>query len=365
MAASVNLVRDITTSLYKINLDSEIENKRLESIRTLFNSVRKYDKPRLISNIFHRYIMKEDRFLLNFKSFYDDVYITKHTNSKKAKILKLEDKDIYDLYFDNYSMREISRKRSISQATVSRRRKEFIDIIIKYLIKYHAEEIFMIIDTFVSHIDLRDLISKYAPQQGRVISDNDSNDINNENIIEEEENMLNEEYNEYTDELDDEEDDIKMVYDESDINQFVAVKNDEESVENSTDIDILKAQRILKTGKLYKKYSKLHKIYKSTVKPKSINKRIKKIDKLIDDIVSLKHDISEIDRILPNKKFKVTIEELLSQEFEIEAPSEDELYDTVEKLYRNGKLILDNPSLIHTGVQLSEDSQFVDIPIKL
>ena len=46
------------------------------------------------------------------------------------------------------------------------------------------------------------------------------------------------------------------------------------------------------------------------------------------------------------KKFKITIEETVSQEFEIEATSLEEAMDTAEQQYNNGELVLEPGNLV-------------------
>lgn len=46
------------------------------------------------------------------------------------------------------------------------------------------------------------------------------------------------------------------------------------------------------------------------------------------------------------KKFTVTVEEHVSQDFSIEAPSREEAEALAEKMYRDGKLVLEPGNLL-------------------
>ncbi len=60
-------------------------------------------------------------------------------------------------------------------------------------------------------------------------------------------------------------------------------------------------------------------------------------------------------------EYKVTIEETISQEFIIKVNSEDELKDIIYDDYRNGKLILDNPSLLDTKININNSNEWIKI----
>ena len=54
-------------------------------------------------------------------------------------------------------------------------------------------------------------------------------------------------------------------------------------------------------------------------------------------------------------KVRVTIEEIISQKFEVEVSSLDNAYDEVRQMYKDGKLVLENPSLITANVLIRDD----------
>ena len=56
-------------------------------------------------------------------------------------------------------------------------------------------------------------------------------------------------------------------------------------------------------------------------------------------------------------KLKVIIEEVQSQEFEVEVSSIDNAYDEVRQMYRDGKLVLENPSLTQANMMTIEDGR--------
>ena len=55
-------------------------------------------------------------------------------------------------------------------------------------------------------------------------------------------------------------------------------------------------------------------------------------------------------------KTKVIIEEVISQEFEVEVSSLDNAYNEVRKMYRDGKLVVDNPTLIQANVMIPDEN---------
>lgn len=55
-------------------------------------------------------------------------------------------------------------------------------------------------------------------------------------------------------------------------------------------------------------------------------------------------------------KVKVIIEEIISQEFEIEVPDGVRPYDEVRKQYKDGKLVLEDPSLTQANVMILDDN---------
>lgn len=59
-------------------------------------------------------------------------------------------------------------------------------------------------------------------------------------------------------------------------------------------------------------------------------------------------------------KQKITIEETISQEFEIEVDSCEEAQEKGIELYKAGKLILDNPQVTDRNILVGEDSSWVN-----
>ena len=60
-------------------------------------------------------------------------------------------------------------------------------------------------------------------------------------------------------------------------------------------------------------------------------------------------------------KFKVTIEEHISQQFEVEADDERQAEDVAREKYRSGEFVVDNGSLIAAVVQVGYDEPWIDI----
>ena len=60
-------------------------------------------------------------------------------------------------------------------------------------------------------------------------------------------------------------------------------------------------------------------------------------------------------------KFKVTIEEHISQQFEVEADDERQAEDVAREKYRSGEFVVDNGSLIAAVVQVGYDRPWIDI----
>ena len=56
-------------------------------------------------------------------------------------------------------------------------------------------------------------------------------------------------------------------------------------------------------------------------------------------------------------KVKFTIVEVIGQDFEMEFEDGADAYAEIEKLYRNGKLVVDNASLIRADVFFDEDEE--------
>ena len=55
-------------------------------------------------------------------------------------------------------------------------------------------------------------------------------------------------------------------------------------------------------------------------------------------------------------KTKVIIEEVISQEFEVEVSSLDNAYDEVRQMYRDGKLVVDDPKLTQANVMIPDEN---------
>lgn len=54
-------------------------------------------------------------------------------------------------------------------------------------------------------------------------------------------------------------------------------------------------------------------------------------------------------------KIKVTIEEVISQTFEVEVSSIENAYDEVRNKYRNYELVVDNPELIEANLTIFDE----------
>lgn len=57
-------------------------------------------------------------------------------------------------------------------------------------------------------------------------------------------------------------------------------------------------------------------------------------------------------------KYRVTIEETISQDFEIEAESREEAFRLAEAKYKDGSLVVDNGNLIQTMASVDDDGWF-------
>ena len=55
-------------------------------------------------------------------------------------------------------------------------------------------------------------------------------------------------------------------------------------------------------------------------------------------------------------KTKVIIEEVISQTFEVEVSSLDNAYNEVQQMYRDGKLVVDNPTLTQENVMIPDEN---------
>lgn len=60
-------------------------------------------------------------------------------------------------------------------------------------------------------------------------------------------------------------------------------------------------------------------------------------------------------------KKKIIIEEVISQEFEVEVTDEHNSYREIRQMYLDGKLVVENPSLTEANVMvLDEDGEETD-----
>ena len=55
-------------------------------------------------------------------------------------------------------------------------------------------------------------------------------------------------------------------------------------------------------------------------------------------------------------KTKVIIEEVISQEFEVEVSDLNKAYDEVRQMYRDGKLVVDDPKLTQANVMIPDEN---------
>ena len=60
-------------------------------------------------------------------------------------------------------------------------------------------------------------------------------------------------------------------------------------------------------------------------------------------------------------EYKVTIEETISQDFIIKANNEEELKNIIYNDYRKGNLILDNPSLLDTKININNSDEWIEM----
>ena len=60
-------------------------------------------------------------------------------------------------------------------------------------------------------------------------------------------------------------------------------------------------------------------------------------------------------------KFKVTIEEHISQAFEIEAEDEKQAENIAVEKYRNGEFVVDNGSVTVVVLQVGDDGPWIDM----
>ena len=55
-------------------------------------------------------------------------------------------------------------------------------------------------------------------------------------------------------------------------------------------------------------------------------------------------------------KVKAIIEEVISQEFEVEVTSLENAYEEIRQMYKDQKLILENPSLTEANLMIVEEN---------
>ena len=56
-------------------------------------------------------------------------------------------------------------------------------------------------------------------------------------------------------------------------------------------------------------------------------------------------------------KVKATIEEVISQTFEVEVSSIDDAYDEIQEMYKSGKLVVENPTLTEANLMVTTDEE--------
>lgn len=57
-------------------------------------------------------------------------------------------------------------------------------------------------------------------------------------------------------------------------------------------------------------------------------------------------------------KVKATIEEVISQTFEVEVSSIENAYDEIREMYRGGKLVVENPALTEANLMITEEDGY-------
>ena len=55
-------------------------------------------------------------------------------------------------------------------------------------------------------------------------------------------------------------------------------------------------------------------------------------------------------------KVKLTIEEVITQTFEVEVKETDDIYDQVREQYKNGTLVVNNPTLTSASVMIHDEN---------
>lgn len=66
-------------------------------------------------------------------------------------------------------------------------------------------------------------------------------------------------------------------------------------------------------------------------------------------------------------KVKITIEEVISQEFEVEVSNLDNAYEEIRGMYRSGKLVVEDPCLTQASVHIcdknGEETDWLDLHV--
>ena len=55
-------------------------------------------------------------------------------------------------------------------------------------------------------------------------------------------------------------------------------------------------------------------------------------------------------------KVKIAIEEIITQTFEVEVSDLNKAYDEVRQMYRDGKLVVDDPKLTQANVMIPDEN---------
>lgn len=55
-------------------------------------------------------------------------------------------------------------------------------------------------------------------------------------------------------------------------------------------------------------------------------------------------------------KVKVAIEEIITQTFEVEVSDLEKAYDEVRQMYKDGKLVVEDPTLIEASVMIYDEN---------
>lgn len=55
-------------------------------------------------------------------------------------------------------------------------------------------------------------------------------------------------------------------------------------------------------------------------------------------------------------KVKIAIEEIITQTFEVEVSDLNKAYDEVRQMYKDGKLVVENPTLVEANVMIYDEN---------